>query len=121
MGLVKVVGGIGLDQSGLTEVEFLVDTGVFYSFVGPDLGARLGIEFPVITTVVLANNTQVECPVGVAFLRLHGREGGIIVGSMDVPTPLLGVSALETLGLKVNPVDETVEEAWPFGPAALSA
>ena len=68
MGLVRVAGGIGLHQCGLTEVEFLVDTGAFYSFVGPDLGARLGIEFPVITTVVLANNTQVECPVGVAFL-----------------------------------------------------
>ena len=121
MGLVKVVGGIGLDQSGLTEVEFLVDTGAFYSFVGPDFGARLGIEFPVITTVVLANNTQVECRVGVAILRLRGREGGIIVGSIDVPTPLLGASALETLGLKADPVDETVEEAWPFGPAALSA
>ena len=63
----------------------MVDTGAFYSFVGPDLGARLGIEFPVITTVALANNTQVECPVGVAFLRLHDREGGIIAGSMDVP------------------------------------
>ena len=51
----------------------MVDTGAFYSFVGPDFGARLGIEFPVITTVVSANNTQVECRVGVAILRLHGR------------------------------------------------
>ena len=68
----------------------------------------------VITAVELANNTQVECPAGVAFLRLHDREGGIIVGSMDVP-PLLGTNALENLGLKVNSVDETIEEALPSG------
>jgi len=38
---------------------------------------------------------------------------------MDVPMPLLGATALEILGLKVNPVEETLEPSRPFGPAAL--
>jgi predicted aspartyl protease len=38
---------------------------------------------------------------------------------MNVPIPLLGVIALEVLGLKVNPVDETLEHSRPFGPMAL--
>jgi hypothetical protein len=38
---------------------------------------------------------------------------------MDEPMPLLGVIALEILGLKVNPVEETIEYSRPFGPAAL--
>jgi hypothetical protein len=38
---------------------------------------------------------------------------------MDVPMPLLGVITLEILGLKVNPVEETIEYSRPFGPAAL--
>jgi predicted aspartyl protease len=38
---------------------------------------------------------------------------------MDVPMPLLGASALESLGLKVDPVEEVLEHSRPFGPAAL--
>jgi hypothetical protein len=38
---------------------------------------------------------------------------------MDVVEPLLGVTALEALGLKVNPVAETLEYARPYGPAVL--
>lgn len=52
---------------------------------------------------------------GVAYLRLANREGGVIVGSLDVPLPL----ALEILGLKVNPTRETIEYSRPFGLAAL--
>jgi len=58
-------------------------------------------------------------PVGVAYLRLEGREGGVILAGMDVPMPLLGATALEILGLKVNPVEEKLEPSRPFGPAAL--
>lgn len=119
MGLVKVKGEIGLRQGSLQEIEFLVDTGSLYTFLLPDLASGLGIDFTVISRVVLADQRTVEVPVGVAYLKLGDREGGIIVASMDVPMPLLGVIALEILGLKVNPVEETIEYSRPFGPAAL--
>ncbi|PKB79497.1 MAG: hypothetical protein BZY88_13070 [SAR202 cluster bacterium Io17-Chloro-G9] len=119
MGLVKVTGEIGLREEGLREVEFLVDTDALYTFLPPDLAAVLGLTFPVVSNVVMADRRTVEVPVGVAFLRLAAREGGVIVASMDVPMPLLGVSALEILGLKVDPVAEILEHTRPFGPAAL--
>ena len=119
MGLVMATAEIGLGAESLVEVEFLVDTGSLYTFLPPDLADSLGLSFPVKSTVVMADRRNVEVPVGVAFLRLADREGGVIVATMDVPMPLLGAIALEVLGLKVDPVAETLEHAHPFGPAAL--
>ncbi len=119
MGLVKVKAHIGTGQDSLREVEFLVDTGSFHSFLPQGLADGLGIAFPVTSELVLADSRRVEVSMGVAYLRLMDREGGVLVASMGAPMPLLGVSALEALGLKVNPVDETLEHSMPFGPAAL--
>ena len=119
VGLVKVKAHIGTGQDSLREVEFLVDTGSFYTFLPSGLADDLGIAFPVTSEVVLADSRRVEVSMGVAYLRLTDREGGVLVTSMGVPMPLLGVSALEALGLKVNHVDVTLEHSVPFGPAAL--
>ena len=120
MGLVKVTGEIGLRSQGLQELEFLVDTGSLYTFLPPSLATELGITFLESSTLVLADGSTQEVPVGVAYLRFADREGGIIVASMEVPMPLVGATALEVLGLKVNPVGETLEHSRPFGPAALT-
>ena len=120
MGLVMATGRIGLDEGNLQQVEFLVDTGSFYTFLTPDLAEITGISFPVTSRVIMADSRTVEVQVGVAFLQIEGREGGVIVATMDVPKPLLGASALEALGLKVNPVTETLEHTRPFGPTALA-
>ena len=119
MGLVKVTGEIGLRGNGLQEVEFLVDTGSLYTFLPPSLAATLGISFPESSSVVWADSRTLEVPIGVAYLRLADREGGVIVASMEVPMPLLGASALEILGLQVDPVEESLEHSRPFGPSAL--
>ena len=118
--MVTVIGETGLREDSLQQVEFLVDTGSFYSFLPPALAGALRLTFQVTSRVVLADRRTVEVPLSVAYLRLSDREGGVIVASMDVPIPLLGASALEALGLKVDPVEETLEHTRPFGPAALS-
>jgi predicted aspartyl protease len=110
---------IGANRDDLHEVEFLVDTGSLYTFLTPELASALGIDLPLISTVILADQRTKQVPVGVAYLSLAGREGGIILAVMNVPMPLLGATALEILGLKVNPVEETLESTRPFGPAAL--
>ena len=79
----------------------------------------MGIDFPVTSRVVLADSRETEVRGGVAYLRLEDREGGIMVAAMNVPMPLLGASALEVLGLKVDPVSEVLEHSRPFGPSAL--
>lgn len=116
----KVIADIGLNRDGFQEIEFLVDTGFFYTFLPSDLAESMGIDFPVTSRVVLADSREAEVRVGVAYLRLEDREGGIMVATMNVPMPLLGASALEILGLKVDPVTEVLEHSRPFGPSALA-
>ena len=106
VGLVKVAGEIGRDREELSQVEFLVDTGSLFSMITPALAAELGIDLPVTANIVTANSARLEVPVGLAYLRLQEREGGIMVGAMEVPMPLLGATSLQILGLKVNPVEE---------------
>ena len=118
MGLVYVTAEIGPDRERLAQVRFMVDTGSIYTFVGPDLADDLGLVLPESTTVVTANGQREEAPVGFGFLRLEGREGGILVASMDVPVPLLGSTALQVLGFRVNPVDEIVEPHGVYPPLA---
>jgi clan AA aspartic protease len=116
---VRVVAAIGKDQESLREVTFLVDTGAFYTMLPPQVASDLAIQTPLSAPVRVADNRVVQIRQGVAYLKVLNREGGIQIGVMDVPEPLLGVTALEALGLKVNPVDETLEYARPYGPAAL--
>ena len=120
MGLVKVVADIGLNRDGLQEVEFLVDTGSFYTSLPTDLAESMWIDFPVASRVVLAGGREADIRVGVDYLRLEDREGGIMVANMNVPMPLLGASALEILGLNVDPVSEVLEHSRPFGHSALA-
>ena len=120
MGLVKVIAAIGLNRDSLQEIEFLVDAGSFYTFLPTDLAESMGIDFPVTSRVVLADSREADIRAGVAYLRLEDREGGIMVANMNVPMPLLGASALEILGLKVDPVNEVLEHSRPFGPSALA-
>jgi predicted aspartyl protease len=117
--LVQIAAQIGKDRDSLREIIFLVDTGAFYTVLSSDLAGELGIETPLQVPVALADGRTIEIGLGVAYLRALDREGGVPVGVMDAPMPLLGVTALEALGLKVNPVDQTLEHARPFGPALL--
>lgn len=110
---------IGPSQDAAKEIELLVDTGAFYTALPSKLMRDLGIEARWRTTVTVADNRQLETPVGAAYIGLNGREGIIFVTELDVPVPLLGVMALETLGFKVDPVERRLEPTRPFGPAAL--
>lgn len=108
--------GPTLDQ--LAPVEFMVDTGALYSSVSPDLAFQLGLQFTVSTNVVVADGTQLQVPLGAAYLQLEERVTGTLVGSLSVPKPLLGAVALQSLGLKVNSVDEVVEFSTGFTPSS---
>ena len=118
MGIVKVAGELASATGGFQPVEFLADTGSLYTLVSPLLAQELGVEFAASTTLVTANNSKSDVPLGFGRVRVMGREEPIIVGAMEVPMPLLGSTAMQALGLKVNPAEETVEFASPYPPLA---
>jgi clan AA aspartic protease len=121
VGFVLVTARIGSQEELTRDIEFLVDTGAFYTALPPELMRELQIEPRLRTAVTIADNRQVEPPVGVAYLEIEDRRGVIFVSQLDLPIPLLGVTALETLGFKVDPVEQRLEQTRPFGPAALNS
>ena len=85
MGQVKANALIGANREDLHEVGFLIDTGSLYTFLTPELASTLGIDLQLTSTVILADQRTKEVPVGVAYLRLEGREGGVILAAWMCP------------------------------------
>ena len=115
MGSVHVTGQIGRGRDDLSVLEFLVDTGSFYTALSPEVREQLHLAAGIPAQTILADRRIVDTEVTLAHLKLNGREGVIPVEVMEgIPQPLLGASALEALGMKVNPVSGELEIVWPF-------
>jgi predicted aspartyl protease len=114
MGLVKLTALLGRTEHELTEVEFVVDTGSFYTAIDSELRDRLGLREGTPMRKQLADGSVVPAELTSAYLKIDGREGGVPVEVAPVPVSLLGVSALEALGMKVNPVTQELEVVHPF-------
>jgi len=95
------------------DVRMLVDTGS-YIVLDPETIKELGLlETPY--TVDLADGRRIRARLFLAEVEVKGRRGPALVAELNVPTPLLGVYALETLGFKVNPRTGELEEISPEG------
>ena len=83
----------------------LVDTGATHTVLPKDLAERLGVaKSPRRLRVQLADGRTRSMHFGTVLLRLAGREAGdtVLIGPRG-SEPLLGVEALEALGLAVEP------------------
>jgi len=91
-------------------VHLLVDTGATYSLLPEDLARRLGVvSSPRPVRATFADGSQRDFRIGTALVRISEREAGMTVFIAPVGTePLLGVEALEALGLAVDPTTHTL-------------
>ncbi len=71
------------------------------------------------TKLTLADKRTKEARIGQAYFKLLDREGIFSVAVMDAPEPLLGITVLEGLGLRVDPVTGRVEHSRAYGLAAI--
>jgi len=120
MGYVKVKATLGNAQRTMTrEVEFMADTGAFYTIVPPTLAKELGIQPSARTKLTLADKRVVEADVSLAYIKVLDREGIFLIALMDAPEPLFGATVFEGLGLRVDPSTGNVEHSRPYGLAVL--
>jgi len=85
------------------ELTILVDTGATYSLIPPSLADRLGVSrLPRKQTIILADGRRIEAEVGTVMVRIGDRSAASTVVITDCDEPLLGVEALEGLGLAVD-------------------
>lgn len=97
------------------KTRFLVDTGATCSLISPDLAKRLGMEPSRLReTVHLANGGTVRVPTALGQIRIDGRETVTVFWIGPCDEPLLGVEALEALGLAVDPRTGTLKPTRPY-------
>ncbi len=93
----------------------LVDTGATYSVISPRLAKALGVaRLRRSVSLRLADGRRVRLGVGVAVVRIDGREAPITMLVGRVPEPILGVEALEGLGLVVDSRRKRLAASRPY-------
>ena len=96
-------------------VELTVDTGAPYSMVPTSLLRALGIEPLERQAFRLANGQEIEREVGLARFAYNGRKGvSKVIFGEETDTRILGVVALEEMGLEVDPVNKELRPATMF-------
>jgi predicted aspartyl protease len=97
-------------------VRALVDTGSAYIVLDPKTVSETGLlETPFNVELTPADKRRVRAKLYLAEVEAEGRRGPAFVAELDTPTPLLGTHALETLGLKPNPLTGKLEVIGPQG------
>jgi len=87
-------------------MPFLVDTGATDSIIPANELDKLGVKREDKQKYELADGTVITYDVGYAFLRINGRKvvANVVFGEEE-SEPLLGVTALESAGFIVDPVN----------------
>jgi clan AA aspartic protease len=85
-------------------VRMLVDTGATYSVISQALARKVGITRPAWPlTMTLADGRRTKVDAGLVRFSILGREAVMTLLVGDVVEPILGMEALEVLGLTVEP------------------
>ena len=102
--------GIGnVDSREYVYADALVDTGATYSIFPEDFLRNIQIEpFNWTVDVVLADGSQITQRIGPAYLQVMDREAPCVVVFGNPEVFLLGATALENLGLAVDPVNKSL-------------
>ena len=112
MGLTKVTTKLTNFESPDKSYEavFLVDTGATDSMAPSDELEQIGIRREGKTSYELADGTVKEYPFGLVRIEFMGETtaGRIIFGEPETE-PLLGVTALESVGIIVDPANMTLK------------
>jgi clan AA aspartic protease len=93
------------------QADFLIDTGAIDS-MAPGAALRLAGIQPIGTRIYeLADGSHHEYAFGVAQLEFLGEiTGGRVIFGPDGIEPLLGVTALESAGLTIDPSTQTLRK-----------
>lgn len=108
---VNVVISNPADRRRCWEGLFLVDTGATDSLVPRPHLEAIGIEPEAQRTYVLADGSRIKMDVAVARIELMGEiVGGTVLFGDANAEPLLGVTALESLGIEVDPLNRQLKK-----------
>jgi clan AA aspartic protease len=111
MGLTRVVVDLkSLTSEDTFQSQFLVDTGAIDSVAPASALRKIGIKPIDKKAYELADGSMVEFEIGLVEIRFMGEitAGRVLFGPEDVE-PILGVTALESTGMVVDPASRTLK------------
>jgi clan AA aspartic protease len=95
--------------SGTYESDFLVDTGATDSLAPTEELRKIGVAVVGRTSYELANGAIVEFSYGLVEISFLGEiTAGRVIFGPDESEPILGVTALESVGITVDPANQTL-------------
>src|SRR5437879_5422535 len=109
MGLTHVTVTLRAKENSRRKYEavFLVDTGATDSMAPASALKRAGIGRSGKMTYELADGSKVEYSFGLAVIEFMGElTAGRVIFGPDAAEPLLGVTALESVGIMVDPATQ---------------
>ena len=112
MGITRLLCTVShpIDLARSEEVELLVDTGAMISFVPQEILEKLGVPKQSRRSFRLANGQTIQRDVGLAVFSWNGYLSGAPVAFGESgDAHLLGVTALEAMGLQVDPTTQTLK------------
>ncbi len=96
----------------------IVDTGATYTVLSREVLEAIGaLKLPGKFPLKLGDGRSVEADAYALTIELGDRWGPIIALTFEGAQQVLGVQALESLGLRVNPISGKLEETRPKGTA----
>ncbi len=96
--------------NGAYEADFLVDTGATDSLAPGAKLREIGVQPVGMTVYELADGTVHEYPFGLVEIKFMGEiTAGRVIFGPDNAEPLLGVTALESVGITVDPANRTLK------------
>jgi len=112
MGLTKVTTKISAfgNSRKFYEALFLVDTGATDSLVPASELEKIGVKKEGKMSYELADGTVKEYPYGLARIEFMGETtAGRVIFGLSESEPILGFTALESVGIIVDPTNKTLQ------------
>lgn len=98
------------DKSRRWEGLFLVDTGATDCYVPAKHLRAIGIDPDAQRTYSLADGSELALDIAVARIEFMGEVvGTTVIFGADDAEPLLGVTALDSVGIEVDPVNQRLK------------
>ena len=99
------------DDGDAEELEFLIDTGATYTLAPADVLGKLGITPHRTLTLTLADGSQTSRQMGGAYFEYRS-VGGMAPVLFGQPgdANLLGATALEAMGLMIDPLSRDLRQ-----------
>jgi clan AA aspartic protease len=110
-GIVNVIVSNPANRKRRWEGQFLVDTGATDSLVPRQHLEAIGVRPEAQRTYVLADGSEIQMDIAVARIELKGEiVGSTVLFGDEKAEPTLGVTALDSLGIEIDPLNQRLKK-----------